>query len=190
MFSAVTVVYVSTVSSAQIASRLFHLGFQVLCWFANNRKRIGYRSDLCGTFRFRSFLLILSCYHSRTFFLSLRSHLNEEKCNSTCRYILFTSQQNIIWYVIKFELYCTLTEKVESANVNVGGKMNGLQLPADIALADSVDQLFAAEKHLLGSLVVHGHLYVGSNLSGVNLTAYCQAISSNSSTLHIQGMLL
>lgn len=74
--------------------------------------------------------------------------------------------------------------------MNVGGKMNGLQLPADIALADSVDQLFAAEKHLLGSLMVHGHLYVRSNLSGVNLTAYCQAISSNSSTLHIQGMLL
>lgn len=74
--------------------------------------------------------------------------------------------------------------------MNVGGEMNGLQLPADIALADSVDQMFAAEKHLLGSLVVQRHLHVGSNLSGVNLTAYCQAISSNSSTLNIQGMLL
>lgn len=74
--------------------------------------------------------------------------------------------------------------------MNVGGKINGLLLPADIALTDSVDQLFAAEKHLLGSLVVHGRLHVGSNLSGVNLTAYCQTISSNSSTLNIQGILL
>lgn len=73
--------------------------------------------------------------------------------------------------------------------MNVGGKMNGLQLPADIALADSVDQLFLAQKHLLGSLVVQGHLHLGSNLSGVNLTAYCQAISAISSTLTIQGKL-
>lgn len=74
--------------------------------------------------------------------------------------------------------------------MNVGGEMNGLQLPADIALADSVDQMFAAEKHLLGSLVVQGHLHIGGNLSGVNLTAYCQAISSNRSTLNIQGIVI
>ncbi|XP_054259509.1 uncharacterized protein LOC128984233 [Macrosteles quadrilineatus] len=77
---------------------------------------------------------------------------------------------------------------VSTSEVQIGGRMSHLQVPADIVMTDSAaDQLITGHKTVHGSVSLAGDLLTIGLVSDVNVTAFCLALLSNQSKLIISG---
>ncbi|XP_054259520.1 uncharacterized protein LOC128984243 [Macrosteles quadrilineatus] len=77
---------------------------------------------------------------------------------------------------------------VSTLEVQIGGRMSHLQVPADIVMTDSAaDQLITGHKTVHGSVSLAGDLLTIGLVSDVNVTAFCLALHSNQSKLVISG---